>query len=169
MAAKSRGKSKSTSTKRPARLKKTAAKRVAKKVGSGRAAKYVYAFGGGRADGRAEMKNLLGGKGANLAEMAGLGLPVPPGFTITTDVCTYYYANRRTYPAVLKQQVAEFAFELVVVAFINCFDHLISFFQQHRLEALVRLLAVPGAPARRAQPRDQLDKLGELLARRISL
>jgi len=49
-------------------------------------------------DGRAEMKNLLGGKGANLAEMAGLGLPVPPGFTISTDVCTYYYDNRRTYP-----------------------------------------------------------------------
>ena len=70
-----------------------------------RAEKYVYSFGGGRPTASAEMKNLLGGKGANLAEMAGLGLPVPPGFTITTDVCTYYYANRRTYPAVLKQQV----------------------------------------------------------------
>ncbi|MEO6025761.1 MAG: pyruvate, phosphate dikinase [Candidatus Binatia bacterium] len=53
------------------------------------------------------MKNLLGGKGANLAEMAGMGLPVPPGFTISTDVCTYYYDNRRTYPAVLQQQVKE--------------------------------------------------------------
>src|SRR5262245_48661077 len=60
--------------------------------------RYIFSFGGGRADGRAEMKNLLGGKGANLAEMASLGLPVPPGFTITTDVCTYYYANKRTYP-----------------------------------------------------------------------
>ena len=56
----------------------------------------VYAFGGGKADGRADMKELLGGKGANLAEMARLGMPVPPGFTITTEVCTYYYANKRT-------------------------------------------------------------------------
>src|SRR3954468_16715294 len=56
-------------------------------------AKWVYAFGGGKAEGRAEMRNLLGGKGAGLAEMANLGLPVPPGFTITTEVCTYYYAN----------------------------------------------------------------------------
>jgi pyruvate,orthophosphate dikinase len=52
--------------------------------------KWVYAFGGGKAEGKSGMKNLLGGKGANLAEMANLGLPVPPGFTITTDVCTYY-------------------------------------------------------------------------------
>ena len=58
--------------------------------------KWVYAFGGGKAEGRAEMKNLLGGKGAGLAEMANLGLPVPPGFTITTDVCTYFYANGKT-------------------------------------------------------------------------
>ena len=54
-------------------------------------AKYVYSFGGGTADGQAEMKNLLGGKGANLAEMASLGIPVPAGFTLTTEVCTYYY------------------------------------------------------------------------------
>src|SRR3546814_16963983 len=52
---------------------------------------WVYSFGGGKADGRAEMKALLGGKGANLAEMSSLGLPVPPGFTITTEVCTYFY------------------------------------------------------------------------------
>jgi pyruvate, orthophosphate dikinase len=58
--------------------------------------KWVFAFGGGKAEGRAEMKNLLGGKGAGLAEMANLGLPVPPGFTITTEVCTYFYANRKT-------------------------------------------------------------------------
>ena len=57
--------------------------------------KWVYAFGDGKAEGQAGMKNLLGGKGANLAEMSNLGLPVPPGFTITTEVCTYYYANRR--------------------------------------------------------------------------
>jgi pyruvate,orthophosphate dikinase len=69
-------------------------------------AKWVYSFGNGKAEGRAEMRNLLGGKGANLAEMSNLGLPVPPGFTVTTEVCTYYYANGRTYPADLKAQVA---------------------------------------------------------------
>ncbi len=113
MAKSSRGKSKTKSTQRPAKkvtakpvAKKSAAK-VAKSSAVARAKKYVYSFGGGRADGKAEMKNLLGGKGANLAEMAGMGLPVPPGFTISTDVCTYYYDNRRTYPAVLKQQVKE--------------------------------------------------------------
>jgi pyruvate, orthophosphate dikinase len=67
--------------------------------------KWVFAFGGGKAEGRAEMKNLLGGKGAGLAEMASLGLPVPPGFTITTEVCTYFYANRKTYPSDLESQV----------------------------------------------------------------
>src|SRR5215470_6147668 len=67
----------------------------------------VYAFGGGRADGRADMKELLGGKGANLAEMARLDLPVPPGFTISTEVCTYYYAHGQTYPPALKSQVSE--------------------------------------------------------------
>ena len=69
---------------------------------------YVYKFGGGTADGSADMKNLLGGKGANLAEMAGdkdLKLPVPPGFTLTTDVCIYYYSNKRSYPKELKVQV----------------------------------------------------------------
>jgi pyruvate,orthophosphate dikinase len=70
-------------------------------------AKWVYTFGDGKAEGKTEMKNLLGGKGANLAEMANLGLPVPPGFTITTEVCTYYYANGKTYPAELKGQVAD--------------------------------------------------------------
>lgn len=69
--------------------------------------KYVYFFGNGKAEGRAEMKNLLGGKGANLAEMMNIGLPVPPGFTITTEVCTYYYANKRTYPKILKGDVAK--------------------------------------------------------------
>src|SRR4051812_10519681 len=67
---------------------------------------WVYTFGDGKAEGEAAMKNLLGGKGANLAEMSNLGLPVPPGFTITTGVCTYYYDHGRTYPAELKDQVA---------------------------------------------------------------
>ncbi|NKD86749.1 pyruvate, phosphate dikinase [Haematospirillum sp. 15-248] len=67
--------------------------------------KWVYVFGGGRTEGRAGMKDLLGGKGANLAEMAVIGLPVPPGFTITTDVCTFYYANGRTYPAGLDDAI----------------------------------------------------------------
>ena len=68
-------------------------------------AKWVYGFGGGRAEGSAAMKTLLGGKGANLAEMANLQLPVPSGFTITTEVCTYFYANERTYPPDLKAEV----------------------------------------------------------------
>jgi pyruvate,orthophosphate dikinase len=68
---------------------------------------YVYEFGGGKADGRADMKELLGGKGANLAEMANLGIPVPPGFTITTEVCNYYYRNDKTYPAELEKQVKQ--------------------------------------------------------------
>ncbi|HOX29334.1 MAG TPA: PEP/pyruvate-binding domain-containing protein, partial [bacterium] len=67
--------------------------------------KYVYFFGDGKADGKADMKNLLGGKGANLAEMTSLNIPVPPGFTITTEVCTYYYANKKSYPKELKAQV----------------------------------------------------------------
>src|SRR5262245_48246196 len=69
--------------------------------------KYVYFFGSGKAEGRADMKNLLGGKGANLAEMTNIGLPVPAGFTITTEVCNYYYANGRKYPPELTAQVEE--------------------------------------------------------------
>jgi pyruvate,orthophosphate dikinase len=69
--------------------------------------KHVYLFGGKKTDGDSSMKNLLGGKGANLAEMAKIGLPVPAGFTITTEVCTYYYANKRTYPAALQKQIEE--------------------------------------------------------------
>src|SRR5580765_6226748 len=68
-------------------------------------AKWVYSFGDGKAEGRADMRNLLGGKGANLAEMSSLGLPVPPGFTITTELCTWYYANNNTYPPELKDEV----------------------------------------------------------------
>ena len=66
--------------------------------------KWVYSFGDGKADGTAEMKDLLGGKGANLAEMSNLGLPVPPGFTITTEACTYFYKHGRNYPDGLKAE-----------------------------------------------------------------
>ena len=68
--------------------------------------KWVYGFGAGSAEGRADMRDLLGGKGAGLAEMSNLGLPVPPGFTITTEICTHFYASGKTYPADLKEQVA---------------------------------------------------------------
>jgi len=71
------------------------------------AAKWVYFFGGGKAEGNAKMKERLGGKGANLAEMASLGVPVPPGFTLTTDVCTYFYQHKKKYPPGLKEKVAE--------------------------------------------------------------
>jgi pyruvate,orthophosphate dikinase len=70
-------------------------------------AQWVYSFGGENTEGRSSMKNLLGGKGANLAEMASLGLPVPAGFTITTEVCTHFYSHKDTYPAELKAQVEE--------------------------------------------------------------
>jgi pyruvate,orthophosphate dikinase len=83
---------------KPAKTAKPAAK-------SAKIPKYVYFFGNGKADGRADMKNLLGGKGANIAEMTNLDIPVPPGFTITTDVCTLYYKNNKKYPPELKLQV----------------------------------------------------------------
>ena len=89
---------------------KKAAKPAAKQTVQ--AGKWVYTFGDGRAEGKAGMRDLLGGKGANLAEMANLGLPVPPGFTIPTSVCTYFYANDKTYPKDLKAQVEK---ELVTV------------------------------------------------------
>src|SRR5205823_11680602 len=69
--------------------------------------KWVYFFGDGKSEGRSDMRNLLGGKGAGLAEMASLGLPVPPGFTITTEVCTYFYEKGKDYPADLQRQVIE--------------------------------------------------------------
>lgn len=85
-------------------VKKSPAAKTVKNASKG-AKKYVYFFGEGKADGKAEMKNLLGGKGANLAEMVNLGINVPPGFTITTEVCTAYYNNNKKYPAELKPQV----------------------------------------------------------------
>src|SRR5438477_4431824 len=85
---------------------KPASKVVADKpVAGAEPGKWVFTFGDGRAEGKAEMRDLLGGKGANLAEMANLGLPVPPGFTIPTSVCTYFYAHGKTYPKELKGQV----------------------------------------------------------------
>src|SRR5690242_8166894 len=66
---------------------------------------WVYRFGRGNAEGSAEMRNLLGGKGAGLAEMTNLGIPVPPGFTITTEVCTHFYANHHQYPSSLRGDV----------------------------------------------------------------
>src|SRR5258708_8208300 len=69
--------------------------------------KHVYFFGKGKADGKSEMRALLGGKGANLAEMTNISLPVPAGFTITTEVCNAYYANDRQYPHELKEQVTK--------------------------------------------------------------
>src|SRR5882762_4833144 len=70
-----------------------------------KAGKWVFTFGDGKAEGKAELRDLLGGKGANLAEMANLGLPVPPGFTIPTSVCSYFYAHDKSYPKELKAQV----------------------------------------------------------------
>jgi pyruvate,orthophosphate dikinase len=80
------------------------AKPAPSRSGAKTAGKYVYLFGK-KTDGNGTMKPLLGGKGANLAEMCRIGLPVPPGFTITTEVCTYYYANKRTYPSALRSEM----------------------------------------------------------------
>ena len=95
MAAKSKAKKPAAKAKSASPAKKSASKGT----------KYVYTWGAGRADGDGSMKALLGGKGANLAEMTRIGLPVPPGFTITTEVCTYYYANKRSYPTELQTQM----------------------------------------------------------------
>jgi pyruvate,orthophosphate dikinase len=88
------------------RSRSKASSRAPAKSAGAKAGKWVYTFGGGRAEGSAKRRNLLGGKGAGLAEMANLNLPVPPGFTITTDVCTYYYANDKRYPKDFEKQVA---------------------------------------------------------------
>src|ERR1700750_2800192 len=108
IAAKSKPSAKPAATARKP-LKKVVAKPLAKAAPrpaeAPKAGKWVFTFGDGKAEGRADMRNLLGGKGANLAEMANLGLPVPPGFTITTELCTWFYANRKTYPKELKGEV----------------------------------------------------------------
>src|SRR6195256_6970941 len=94
-------------TKKPL-SKKVSAKPVkpAEKAKPSKKPKYVYYFSDGKADGNGSMKPLLGGKGANLHEMTRIGLPVPPGFTITTEVCTYFYDNKKQYPPELEAQVA---------------------------------------------------------------
>jgi pyruvate,orthophosphate dikinase len=86
-------------------MSKTSKKKGGKKTTAGTKGKYVYYFGDGKADGDGTMKALLGGKGANLAEMTRIGLPVPCGFTISTEVCTYYYDHKRTYPKQLDAQI----------------------------------------------------------------
>src|SRR6185503_12606745 len=99
-------KSKKRPVRKPSRAKPKAAAGPPKGKGKGKnRGKWVYSFGDGRAEGKAAMRDLLGGKGAGLAEMANLGLPVPPGFTITTDVCTYYYGHNKEYPKDLRAQV----------------------------------------------------------------
>src|SRR5687768_9183775 len=98
MAKKVAAKKETTPKGRPATPKRVSAKAGAK------AGRFVYLFGR-KTDGNGSMKPLLGGKGANLAEMCRIGLPVPPGFTITTEVCTYYYAHKRTYPPALRPQM----------------------------------------------------------------
>jgi pyruvate,orthophosphate dikinase len=84
-----------------------ATKKKGEKKKDKNAPKWVYYFGGGKADGKADMKGLLGGKGANLAEMVNLKMPVPAGFTITTEVCTYYDEHNKTYPKSLAKDVKE--------------------------------------------------------------
>jgi len=76
-------------------------------MGKNNVPKYVYYFGGKHADGKGDMKNLLGGKGAGLAEMTNLGIPVPPGFTITTEVCTAFYEHSRKWPEGLEGEIRE--------------------------------------------------------------
>ena len=92
--------------KKTAPAKKTVDPEGNRRRAASKGGKYVYAFGR-KTDGNGSMKPLLGGKGANLAEMCRIGLPVPPGFTITTEVCTYYYANKRTYPPTLRERDGE--------------------------------------------------------------
>ena len=89
----------------PKAAKSAVKKTAAKKAVSTKKVKYVYNWGAGKADGNGTMKPLLGGKGANLAEMTRIGLPVPPGFTISTEVCTYFYDNKRTYPISLQAEM----------------------------------------------------------------
>src|SRR5437868_944641 len=101
-------KRKSTGRKKNRRLKtRSTSSRCAASAKLRKMPRYVYYFGDGHADGSGSMKPLLGGKGANLHEMTRIGLPVPPGFTITTEVCTYFYDHKRTYPPQLEAQVAD--------------------------------------------------------------
>src|SRR3954452_18044081 len=103
VAAKSKPSAPLASARKP--LAKTPAKAAPAAGDTAKAGKWVFTFGDGKAEGQASMRDLLGGKGANLAEMSNLGLPVPPGFTIPTSVCTYFYAHDKSYPKELQAQV----------------------------------------------------------------
>src|SRR5438094_7730276 len=99
-----------SSSRKAIRLTRTRSTSKARTRGRGKTTKtrrYVYYFGDGRADGSGSMKPLLGGKGANLHEMTRIGLPVPPGFTITTEVCSHFYDHKRSYPLQLEAQVTD--------------------------------------------------------------
>src|SRR6266571_3170791 len=125
---------------KPAPAKRAGSKKPAK-VASKPAAKsgqWVYIFGGGKAQGRSGMRDLLGGKGANLAEMANLGLPVPPGFTITTAVCTHYYANKNSYPKALEQQSGDprFAYDSYR-RFIQMYSNVVLDIEHHNFEDIL--------------------------------
>ena len=89
--------------------------------------KWIYRFERGKADGDAQMKNLLGGKGANLAEMSNIGIPVPPGLTITTDVCGYYYANNKKYSYELINDVNESISYFIVIFQISQALHCVPY------------------------------------------
>src|SRR5438552_9359920 len=99
-------KSSSRKASRRTRTRSTSKARTRGRGKTTRTSRYVYYFGDGHADGSGSMKPLLGGKGANLHEMTRIGLPVPPGFTITTEVCTYFYDHSRSYPPQMEAEVA---------------------------------------------------------------
>src|SRR2546423_15519402 len=103
MATKRKSMSKSSRKAGKAHRRSTSTPRATRKKSN--SPKYVYYFGDGQADGTGKMKPLLGGKCANLAEMTRIGLPVPPGFTLTTEACRYFYAHNRTYPASLQAEI----------------------------------------------------------------
>src|SRR5215813_7595183 len=105
MARKTSRKSSATKSRSALKSKRAGVKTKPAKLRKTKSARRVYYFGDGKADGAGNMKPLLGGKGANLAEMTRIGLPVPPGFTITTEVCTYFTEHKRTYPAGLEKDV----------------------------------------------------------------
>jgi len=131
--------------------------------------KWVYRFGGGDSEGSAQLRDLLGGKGANLAEMANLGLPVPPGFTITTEVCTAWYANGGALPDGLKSQV-EAALDAVGEAAGRRFDDVPPNHWAHDdVEELAALGIVKGEGPRTFDPDGQTTRaeVATLIARAI--
>ena len=134
---------KSTPTRKAAPARKAASRKAAP-AASAKADKFVYSWGAGKADGNGSMKPLLGGKGANLAEMANLGLPVPPGFTIPTSVCTYFYAHDKSYPPALKTQVEK----ALDHAGIHCNKNMIPFDKKPALTTSGIRLGTPAGTTR---------------------